>query len=96
MIFEIERTSQWTFDENEPPCDGAFVKEFEITETMWNRPATKKKMKSWFIELNTLEDLLAFKEEIDEEIIIRYSNWADNIKDVKVIYQIEIYDTYRE
>lgn len=96
MIFEVERTSQWMFDENNPPCEGAFVKEFEITEMKWNEPDTKKKVKSWFIELNTLEDLLAFKEKIDEELIIRYSNWADDIKDVKVIYQIEIYDTYRE
>lgn len=34
MIFEVERTSQWMFDENEPPCDRAFVKEFEITKTI--------------------------------------------------------------
>lgn len=46
MIFEVERTSQWDFDENKPPCDGAFVKEFEIIETKWNKPDTKKKMKN--------------------------------------------------
>ena len=96
MIFEVERTSQWMFDENKPPCDGAFVEEFEITKTMWNGPAAKKKMKRWFIELNTLEDLLAFKEEIDEELIITHSSWEEVIKDFTVKYQIEIYDTYRE
>jgi hypothetical protein len=91
MIFEVERTSQWMFDENEPPCDRAFVKEFEITKTI-----AKKKIKRWFIELNTLEDLLAFKEENVGELIITYSPWADDIKDVTVNYRIEIYDTYRE
>lgn len=95
MIFEVERTSQWDFDENKPPCDGAFIKEFEIIETKWNKPNSKKKLKRWFIELETLEDLLAFKEEIDEELIIRNSNWRDDIKDVTVNYQIEIYDTCR-
>ena len=95
MIFEVERTSQWDFDENKPPCDGAFIKEFEIIETKWNKPNAKKKLKRWFIELETLEDLLAFKEEIDEELIIRNSNWRDDIKDVTVNYQIEIYDTCR-
>lgn len=96
MIFEIERTSQWNFDENEPPCDRAFIKEFEIIETRWNKPDTKKKLKSWFIELNTLEDLLTLKEEIGEELIIRNSNWGEDIRDITVNYQIEIYDTYRE
>lgn len=76
MIFEVERISQWNhwcFDENKPPCDGAFVKEFEITKTTRNGPAVKKKIKRWFIELNTLEDLLAFKEENVEELIITYT-----------------------
>lgn len=90
MIFEVERTSQWDFDENKPPCDGAFVKEFEITKTTRNRPAVKKKIKRWFIELNTLEDLLAFKEENVGELIITYSNLET------VEYRIEIYDIPRE
>ena len=96
MIFEVERTSQWIFDENKPPCNGAFVEEFEITVLRQDGPAAKKKMKRWFIELNTLEDLLAFKEEIVGELIITYSNWEEVIKDFTVKYQIEIYDTYRE
>ena len=93
MIFEVDRVSQWNhwcFDENKPPCDGAFAKEFEITKTTHNRPAVKKKIKRWFIELNTLEDLLAFKEENVGELIITYSNLET------VEYRIEIYDIPRE
>lgn len=80
MIFKIERTSQWLFDKNRPPYDGAFIK------NNW-----------WFIELNTLEDLLNFQSEVSEDIII--SNLNDSFKEIKdtgVKYCIEIYDDYRE
>ena len=93
MIFEVERTSQWNhwyFDEDKPPCDGAFVKEFEITKTTRNGLAVKKKIKRWFIELNTLDDLLAFKEENVGELIITYSNLET------VEYRMEIYDIPKE
>lgn len=80
MIFKIERTSQWFFDKNRPPYDGAFIK------NNW-----------WFIELNTLEDLLNFQSEVSEDIIISNLNdFFKEIKDIDVKYCIEIYDDYRE
>ena len=82
MIFNIYRTSNIIFSENKPPCDKAFIKEFEGHG------------KDWFIELNTLEDLLNFKEEIGEPIIIDDDIWKGN--NVGVEYSIEIYDDYRE
>ena len=27
MIFKVKRTSQWLFDINRSPCDGAFIKD---------------------------------------------------------------------
>ena len=80
MIFEIKRTSQWFFDKNRPPCDGAFSKD-----------------NCWVIELNTLEDLLNFQNEIGEEIVIGNLNdsFGEN-KDTGIKHYIEIYDDYRE
>ena len=78
MIFEVERTSQWVFDKNRPPCDSAFSKN-----------------NCWLIELNTLEDLLNFQNEIGEEIIIKDNfPWKNN--NIEVKHSIEIYDNYRE
>ncbi len=82
MIFHIYRTNNFVFSENNPPCDKAFIKEFEGHG------------KDWFIELNTLEDLLNLKEEVDEPVIIDDDFWKDN--NIGVKYSIEIYDTYRE
>lgn len=82
MVFNICRTKDFVFSENNPPCNKAFIKEFEGHG------------KDWFIELNTLEDLLNFKEEIGEPIIIDDDLWKDN--NIGVKYSIEIYDTYRE
>ena len=90
MIFNIYRTSNVIFSENKPPCDSenkppcdkAFIKEFE------------GQGKDWFIELNTLEDLLNLKEEVDEPVIINDFWKNNNIDGVK--YSIEIYDDYRE
>lgn len=92
MIFNIYRTNNFIFFEDNPPCNKAFVKEFK-------RPVLgdKYKMvqnKDWFIELNTLEDLLNFKEEVGEPIIINDDFGEDN--NIGVKYSIEIYDNYRE
>lgn len=81
MIFNIYRTSNVIFSENKPPCDKAFIKEFE------------RRGKDWFIELNTLEDLLNLKEEVGEPVIID-DFWKDD--NIGVKYSIEIYDDYRE
>ena len=82
MIFNIYRTSNIIFSENKPPCDKAFIKEFEGHG------------KDWFIELNTLEDLLSFKEEVNEPIIISDDLWKGNKIDIE--HSIKIYDDYRE
>lgn len=89
MIFGIKRTSQWFFEEDVAPCDKAFIKEFERYVG-----ADKIQDKDWFIELNTLEDLLNLQEEIDEDIIISDYYYTYNSIDVK--HSIEIYDDYRE
>lgn len=89
MIFSIYRTSNIIFSEDNPPCNKAFVKEFIL--------GNKYKMvqnKDWFIELNTLEDLLNFKEEVGEPIIIDDDFRKDN--NIGVKHSIEIYDDYRE
>lgn len=44
----------------------------------------------WFINLNSLEELLEFKKEVGEDIVIQDSWMNDGI------LEIEIYDTYRE
>lgn len=44
----------------------------------------------WFIDISSLEDILKFKKEVDENIIIKNS-WVN-----KEILEIEIYDNYRE
>ena len=82
MIFNIYRTSNIIFSENKPPHNKAFIKEFEGHG------------KDWFIELNTLEDLLNLKEEVGEPIIINDDFWKDN--NIGVKHSIEIYDTYKE
>ena len=92
MIFNICRTKDFVFSENNPPCNKAFIKEFE--RPGWGNKYKIVQSKGWFIELNTLEDLLNLKEEVGEPIIIDDDPWKDN--NVGVEYSIEIYDNYRE
>lgn len=92
MIFNIYRTSNIIFSENKPPCDKAFIKEFERPD-LGNKYAIVQS-KDWFIELNTLEDLLNLREEVDTGIIINDDFWKNN--NIGVKHSIEIYDTYRE
>lgn len=92
MIFHIYRTNDFIFSKNNPPCDKAFIKEFERHE--WGNKYKMVQTKAWFIELNTLEDLLNFKEEVGEDIIISDDFYKDN--NIGVKYSIEIYDNYRE
>lgn len=89
MIFEIKRTSQWFSGEDKPPHDKAFIKEFERYVG-----ANKIQDKGWFIELNTLEDLLNLQEEMGEKIII--SDYLFRYNNIGVEHSVEIYDDYRE
>lgn len=69
MKFTVTRTSQW---DNEKPCERAKFDEVDI----WGD-------KRWYIEINTIEELMAFKREVGVPIIIGSDS-------------IEIYDGYRE
>lgn len=72
--------------------------EFRVTRTSislsWGKESpceeAKKQGDAWFVEINTLEELLNFMDKYEKEIII--SRDLDNPQ----IIEIEIYDTYRE
>ena len=70
MKFIVTRTSQW---DNEKPCKNAKL-DYEVN--LWGD-------KQWYIEINTIEELMAFKREVGVPIIIGSNS-------------IEIYDGYRE
>lgn len=71
MEFEVYRTSDW--DRTEKPCDSAYLAD----KDQWNNDVYKVKIES-------LEDLIALRDEVDKSIIIRLDD------------SIEIYDDYRE
>lgn len=71
MEFEIYRTSDW--DRTEKPCDRAYL----AGKDEWDCDIYKVKIES-------LEDLIALRDEVNVSIIIRLNN------------SIEIYDDYRE
>lgn len=70
MKFIVTRTSQW---DDEKPCENAKL-DNEV-DLFGN--------KQWYIEINTIEELMAFKREVGVSIIIGSNS-------------IEIYDGYRE
>jgi hypothetical protein len=75
----------------EKPCEG--VKEKETIVTYRLKDKIQKKIKTiWAMEINTLEELLEFQKKCNQPIIIEES---DNF-DLKEIYELEIYDDYRE
>ena len=88
MTFKVSRTSEWGFKKNNPPCKNA-VPAVEEYYDYWN--ATTRKRDIWTIEINTLEELMERKKEVNEDdqqvgLII----FDDKIP------SIEIYDDYRE
>ena len=98
MTFKIERTSgDWTHPAK--PCKKAYQKRvFWYTKQERIRDekgkfATQETTiyhDEWFIDIETLQDLLDFIKEIDEEVIIYCTSTS------KGEYVIEIYDDYRE
>ena len=87
MIFEIRRARQWMFDENEQPCDGAFIMSWKgdiLPEPRSNLFLAK----CWCVEFDTLEDLLALEDGLKNSIIIRESAYPD------IKYCIIICDIY--
>lgn len=101
MIFKIYRTSSRAFREYTPPCKNAEVgeEEYKDVEPIFSEESkltfqvTTKKRKIWTIKIDSLEDLIALRDEIrgEEEdtglILLRSEEGVD---------EIEIYDTFRE
>lgn len=78
MIFQVIRTSMY---ESEKPYEKC------IPIKLYSEWGTKE---AWGIEINSIEELMKFKEIVGEEIVIRTSE-QDNKTPL-----IEIYDDYRE
>lgn len=82
MRFLVKRTSQGWGDVS-APCKGATLLNPQRKE--WDTP-------EWGIELETLEDLLHFREEQKCKVIIGKPFGESDYSDV----ELEIYDDYRE
>lgn len=97
MTFRIERTSGMSNPSK--PCEKAYPKkraEFlkkRLIQDENGQTITQGILvyrEEWFIDIETLQDLLDFIKEIDEEVIIYRASIS------KDEYVIEIYDDYRE
>jgi len=80
MKFEVSRTSHAVTSQHNPPCDNAVFEEIYCHD---------RKVKGWFIEINDIKELLAFKSKCGHEIIICDSCFEG-------YRELEIYDDYRE
>lgn len=80
MKFRIKRTSDWFSEES--PCAGAEL----ISED-------DDGQKLWAIEINTLEELMALRDKIGEDLIL---GWTYEGEPEDRMREIEIYDSYRE
>lgn len=69
-----------------PPCEGAYQEERIFS---WS----KQPYMAWFIDINSLEELIALENKVGD-IIIGYQTY-DDVGVGPELY-IEIYDTYRE
>lgn len=78
MRFVISRTSAfWDNTKNKPPCVSAFSNRVDqVGDPVWE------------INIETLEDLLAFKEQICHHLVLGTTFNGEQ--------EIEIYDDYRE
>lgn len=103
MTFKVSRTSQWRFDKKRPPCKNAVhtVEEYEFRQRIFDENGKRIWQSSprtrdiWTIEINTLEDLMALKKEVNE------AKWQVGLiifdgDDENGMPEIEIYDDYRE
>lgn len=99
MIFEVMRTTDWCFNENSKPCKNARIHMYkkEIEERIYSgklgivEQMRLKEYKTWVVDINTLDELLALMDEVRVEIVIGRSNKITNIDGY-----IEIYDGFRE
>lgn len=96
MTFKIERTSDWRFNKNDPPCKKAVagVEEHQFKERVFDEKGKRvwqyspRQIDIWTIEINTLEDLMELEKEVGVGVIVRA--YDDEMP------EIEIYDDYRE
>ena len=101
MIFDVVRTSDWGFNENHKPCKNARIHTFEKEIKTYifdpddghkiEQTKGLKEFKTWVVDINTLEELLAFRDEVGEEIIIGETDAFRHTDGF-----IEIYDDVRE
>ena len=102
MTFKVSRTSDCGFNKNDPPCKNAVatVEEYEFRRCIFDKngkqiwqstPCTRD---IWTIEINTLEELMELKKEVDEEA--DYKNGLIIFTSKDKMPEIEIYDDYRE
>lgn len=82
MKFLVTRTSA-IYGGCTPPCEGAVL--LNPDRETWEPPL-------YGIELDTLEDLMAFKERVGYSVIVGKSREESDWSDV----ELEIYDDYRE
>lgn len=103
MTFKISRTTQWRFDKNNPPCKGAVagVEEYQFCERVFDENGKRiwqsapRTRDVWTIEINTLEDLMALKKEVNDDEH-NYGLIIFDADDENTLPEIEIYDGYRE
>ena len=100
MIFEVMRTTDWCFNEHSKPCKNARIHTYkkEIEERIYSdkreeiiKQIRLKEYKTWVVDINTLEELLALMDEVRVEIVIGRPNKVTNTDGY-----IEIYDSFRE
>ena len=71
--------------DNPKPCDEAIQETFSYKD----KQGKSYNLKQWVIQINSLDELLKFKEKYKSELVIT-TTYYDNS------YEIEIYDDYRE
>lgn len=102
MTFKVSRTSDWEFNKNDPPCKNAVatVEEYESRQCIFDEngkriwQSTPRTRDIWTIEINTLEELMELKKEVDEGEDYKIGLIIFTSKDE--MPEIEIYDGYRE
>lgn len=80
MKFIITSTSSEWLSDSPKPCEGAVLSEHK----------TAHGENIWEIEINSLEELIELKKKLNYPIILLNPNQIEGM------YQLEIYDDYRE
>jgi hypothetical protein len=87
MKFHIKRSSLW---KNEKPCEGVYEEEYVHKILNGTETPNLENRKRWVLEINSLEDLVKFKDEQGTVILCYSFDHQDNI------LSLEIYDDYIE